>query len=675
MEKVIRTLSRQLDEIKEYILDNYKIPTIDNFNEPFIFNVNKPEHFETLLWLGKDFPISLTNQMHNAIITFWFRKIAILKAEKEKISQEDIETFIKQFLVKAYSNDWFKVLKKQIRKKKVDFIISETLLPIIELNSVKAANVNDIIQFDSTIIGEGEIKVIETQYETAKNGIVKLQNYDKKTDGRILKTIYHDIQHNLVEEIREDFTKKNRPRRIEVTFYGRDVGIYKQGDRVRVLGYYRAVDEKDGEFSVVVDSINIYKLGDEKEIKLSHKDLNKFKELSKIPDELIDVVTRSFTPHIFGNKIPKLACIITGIGAGNYSYNKTNLNLLITGNPGIGKSELLKYMSKTFQKAAYVDAPNASARGLLWSQEELGKNKILRAGVMLRHKIVCLDELDKMKSEERRELNTPIGNGIVSYHKNPFDIETEIDCSIVAASNPRGERWIDDRSQRENLEPLELPLLDRFIIVRIKREDNTKDRLGNFFDRLQGIDNTVPEFTQEQLTGFFNECRKINPVLPLEVKNMIIDFIIHFEGIEQDEQTDLPIDNRKEYDLIKIILAFTRFLLRDVVDEECVRFGIKFYKECLASIGFRTETPTAQTGLSDFSGDKKSLFKKLARDLSKKNLDEIQDGSFTEEEMLDSMRNTNRWKSEEDIEGFWEKVKREGVIYKSNGKAGRYSLV
>ncbi|PHS54421.1 MAG: hypothetical protein COB01_02220, partial [Lutibacter sp.] len=124
----------------------------------------------------------------------------------------------------------------------------------------------------------------------------------------------------------------------------------------------------------------------------------------------------------------------------------------------------------------YADAPNASSRGLMYGQEEHGKRKILKAGLMVRNKKLYLDELDKM-GETRQELNTAMEQQIASYHKNPFDIDTDIDCTVIAAGNPVFGKWKDGLDILEQLKPIKPELLSTFkyIYEALGIESNEED--------------------------------------------------------------------------------------------------------------------------------------------------------------------------------------------------------
>ena len=463
--------------------------------------------------------------------------------------------------------------------------------------------------------------------------------------------------------------------------YGFHVGIYEIGAKVRVVGYYQAEDGPKGQRKDIknpfVDALTLHRLEEKKEVIISDDRLSNLIDMAKNnPDDYLKKLTKSVCPSIYENHIPKLAVLLSMIGGVKVGGRK-NISVLLVGNPGTGKSEVLKWAQQLSNKAVYVDAPNASARGLLYGQEEFDKRKILRAGVMIRYKKVMLDELDKMKDKERMELNTAIEQQVAQYHKTPFDIETPIDLSVIAACNPNSDRWIDDRSILQNMKPLESMIIDRCILIRMSRSHNTAERFAHIV-RTSGLMGTVEEevapFDIETLAGMITHCSKIEPVLSDKAYDKMESFITSFEQIDQTDLADLPVNTRKEVELIRISTAIAKILFRTQVDTECVDIAMDFYKKCFESIGMNTGSIMAQTNLGGEIANKDLAFQAIVRTLMNRHGEgEIPLEGFTEAEVLEAMGESSHWPKMENCRVYWERIKKQSEVYEF--KPGRYKQV
>src|SRR3989338_2828057 len=100
-----------------------------------------------------------------------------------------------------------------------------------------------------------------------------------------------------------------------------------------------------------------------------------------------------------------------------------DIHILLVGDPGSGKSQILQFVSKAAPKARYVSGKGASGVGLTAAvvKDEILKGWALEAGalVLANKGIVVVDELDKMEKEDRSALHEAMEQQ--SYHPD-FEI-------------------------------------------------------------------------------------------------------------------------------------------------------------------------------------------------------------------------------------------------------------
>ena len=624
--------------------------------------LSNPEYLILFRSYGKRIVSVVEECLLRAIERFWRNRISelIVPSDPKKLeellskiadgAEKTRHTLIKQAEIKLDDKlSWvYRVFKGILREIK----ILPEMIKSISLSKVNASHVDKIVCFDCNIDGIETQQAIEDKYDTEKSDIVLAEFYDKEQDGAKKDIIYDDFQYYWLREPIKEFSRKKSLRKIAGQSYGRFVSKYETGDKVRILGFYRTIAQKGiNELGVEIEIINMEKLDDDVEITLTKKELISFKELAEeFPEEFIKDFTNSCAPHIQGNNTPKLGIILSEVGPSSLVEKyRPHIHLYLTGNPGTAKSEMLKWFAKISFMGVYADAPNASARGLMYGQEEFGKRKILKAGLMVRNQKLYLDELDKM-GDTRQELNTAMEQQIASYHKNPFDIDTEINCTVIAAGNPQFGRWKDGIDLIEQLKPLRQELLSRFLVIRVTKSGQTRTRLAYVLDIMQNRERIKPKYTQRQIAGLINHCRKLNPTLSDKAEELILDFAELFEGIKQNEESNLDFEVRAQINVIRISTAIAKFLQKEIIDEKCVRIAIQFIKECAQSLGMITEIPTVQSDLGGMPINRDVAFVKLVKPLQ----NDSEDHCFSETDLVEKMLELPQfWKTEESATSYW----------------------
>jgi len=686
--QVTKTLSRVEDELTTRLAETHDFTKLRSGQKLDVV-LDNPEHLILFKLHGRRTALRIENILQNAIAKFWQARMseAMVPNDKkvlEKLLEEIVNadktryTLVNQQMTKLAINkklEWvFKVYKNVLNEVKV----SPAIIKPISLSSIGADLVDKIVCFDCSISGMEAQQAIPDAYETEKSGRVPIENYRKEKDGAVRDYYYDDFQYYWLEENTKEYSKKKILRKIPGQSFGRFVGNFETNDKVRVIGYYRAIEKdkksKSPGMDVEIEILNMERLEADTEITISQKELSELKKLADDnPEEFIENITTSYAPHIVENKLPKFALMLAAIGSANLGKYRNHIHLYLVGDPATAKSEMLKFVAKLRYLGVYADAPNASARGLMYSQEDWGKRKILKAGLVVKHELLALDELDKM-GDTRQELNTTMEQQFASYHKNPFDIETPINCTIVAGGNPQNGKWVDSKTLMDNLKPIEPELLSRCLIIRVYKSGKITKRMRHILDNIQGRDSVKPIYTNEQLAGLVSHCRKLSPKITPEAETAIIEFVEFFEGIEQSSDVNLSFGIRQEIEVIRISTAIAKLLQRKSVDVTCVRLAVKFLKECHASLGMRTEGRMVEMNLNDQATNRDEAWHQIIRELQKSS----DDGCFSESELITKMLEfTMFWKTKDAAHGYWKRfnpnLNKTSDYYEP--KPGRYQKV
>jgi DNA replication licensing factor MCM2 len=205
----------------------------------------------------------------------------------------------------------------------------------------------------------------------------------------------------------------------------------------------------------------------------------------------VEKVIASIAPSIYGHTDIKTAVALSLFGgvpkeAQGQHIIRGDINVLLLGDPGTAKSQVLKYVEQTAHRAVFATGQGASAVGLTASvrRDPMTSEWTLEGGALvLADKGVCLiDEFDKMNDHDRTSIHEAMEQQTISISKAGIVTTLHARCAIVAAANPIGGRYNSTIPFSQNVELTE-PILSRFDILCVVRDtvDPTEDeRLANF---------------------------------------------------------------------------------------------------------------------------------------------------------------------------------------------------
>ncbi|KAG7364569.1 replicative DNA helicase [Nitzschia inconspicua] len=200
-----------------------------------------------------------------------------------------------------------------------------------------------------------------------------------------------------------------------------------------------------------------------------------------------DLLVRSLCPSIIGHHTVKagiLLCLLGGTPPASQQMDRgstirNNSHILIVGDPGMGKSQMLLAATQLAARSVYVGGNTASTTGLTvtLTKEEGGETGIEAGALVLADQgVACIDELDKCKHLEG--LLEAMEQQCVSIAKAGVVASLPARCSIIAAANPKHGSYNMSKSVAENLN-MARPILSRFDLVFILRDraDEEQDRM------------------------------------------------------------------------------------------------------------------------------------------------------------------------------------------------------
>jgi replicative DNA helicase Mcm len=358
--------------------------------------------------------------------------------------------------------------------------------------------------------------------------------------------------------------KASNPITFTAYVFGDQVYDVKPGERIRVNCVMRSVKvgKTDVTYKRVIDIIRMT-LESAKIILPTPEEIEEFNKMDK--KKLID----SFAPRIKNMLLIKEGLLIGLLGGVDDGQTRGDINVLLMGDPGVAKTQLLKFIASIIQKSDYTSGKSSSQAGLLAGVDNLADGtRIAKPGsvIMCNGGICCIDEFEKMNPQDRAGLHEVMENQTFSLRKIGINMTWEAKTTIFAAANPRSSRWDMSITINQNLNMPE-SLMSRFgllfLIRDIPNEENDLEVARHIRKIKQG---TMEECLSEQtLTKFINYARTLSPKVTDEVADCIQQYWCKLRCVPQKDGS-VQIDNRKLQDLYRMAEAYARMDLSNIVE-------------------------------------------------------------------------------------------------------------
>ncbi|XP_003215325.1 DNA helicase MCM8 [Anolis carolinensis] len=219
-------------------------------------------------------------------------------------------------------------------------------------------------------------------------------------------------------------------------------------------------------------------------MEFSLKDLYAVQEI-QAEENLFKLIVNSLCPTIYGHEIVKAGLVLALFGGcQKYVDDKNRIpirgdpHLLVVGDPGLGKSQMLQAVCNIAPRGVYVcgNATTTSGLTVTLSRDSSSGDFSLEAGALvLGDQGICgIDEFDKMGSQHQALLEA-MEQQSISLAKAGIVCSLPARTSIIAAANPVGGHYNKAKTVSENLK-MGSALLSRFdlvfILLDIPNEDH-----------------------------------------------------------------------------------------------------------------------------------------------------------------------------------------------------------
>lgn len=383
----------------------------------------------------------------------------------------------------------------------------------------------------------------------------------------------------------------------------------KAGDVVDVSGEFKILPKKvrgkvEG-FEFQIDAHNIAPVDDAfEDYRLSEEDKEEIKILSQRRD-IYQILLNTIAPEVYGYDTVKEALLLQLFEGSrpaddsimNDDMDRWPLHILLIGDPGIGKSQLINSVHKRAPKSINIAGTNTSQAGLTTSavKDELTGTWAMEAGAIILADtgLLIIDEYDKLSPTAQKALNEPMEQLSVSSAKAGLVQSMTARTSVLAAANPKYSRFTTEKTVKEQLDVPESNL-SRFDLIFVLNDNIDKNKDESLADAL--LNKTFLEDNQETIT---DECFKkyvtymkahCFPVLEDSAKKLLTNFYVETRQAALHNNDGKPITARDLKALERLTIARSKSEGRTLATSDDAEDAIRIYTKALESVGLQPET-------------------------------------------------------------------------------------
>src|SRR6476469_9733702 len=570
------------------------------------------------------------------------------------------------------------------------------------LREINADVINKLISVPGMVVRTSEIKPLakkiaftclncntltEAQLKglTLKKPTRCIQCSEKELEMDPENSVFTDFQLVRLQELPEDLPAGQLPHYVEVTVMDDLVDRCRPGDRVLLTGIVRIEHEqiapqaKTNLFRLRMEGNNIEYLGglagtkDTRTLErmaISGEDEKQIFAIAGKPDAY-DKLIASFAPHIYRHEIIKEAILLLIVGSVTKKLDdgptrRGDINIFLVGDPGTAKSEMLKYAAKIAPRGLYTSGRGTTAAGLTAAviRDKSGIMMLEAGAVVLGDQgLVCIDEFDKIKPEDRSSLHEVMEQQTCSVAKGGIIATLNARTSILSAANPMYGKYDVFKNITENVN-LPIPLLTRFDLIYVIRDmpEREKDSriAGHILEIHRDVEHAAqPAIEMDLFRKYLAYAKQIEPKLTIEVINALRDYYMKMRNV--DSEGMITVTPRQLEGLIRLATARARLLLQDNVKIEDAERAIYLVQRMLETAGVDVNTGKVDLGVlhgkphSEIS--KLKLFMEVFNGISGQDKNDVEEKNF-----INEIVKTGKF-SEDEARTYIKKAMQNGQIY------------
>ncbi len=451
------------------------------------------------------------------------------------------------------------------------------------------------------------------------------------------------------------------------------------GARLKITGVLKELPKRiKGKLSTKMDmymEANFVELSDVEfeELDITEEDEKNIQELASSPD-VFEKLKNSISPGIYGFDEIKEAIILQLFGGivhrqPDGSRIRGNVHILITGDPGVGKTMFLKLVSSVVPRGRYVSGSGVSGAGLTATvrKDEIMGTWVLEAGALIlcNKGMISIDEFDKMSRDDQIAMHEATSVETVSIAKASIVATLPAETAVLAGANPKLGRFDPFTPITEQIQIPET-LMSRFDLKFAVRDipDRTMDeRLADHIVTSRVTPEAIePAIPVQLLRKYIAYAKKINEIeLTDEAAKKLKDFYVEMRNRYSGEEIPTVSITLRQYEaLLRLAEASAKVRLARRINMDDAERAIRLMKYSLSQLGYDYETgridiDRIESGVTASRRRKIGILVGIIDDMQKESREIAVEDVKAEAE--------SQGVEAKDVDDLVERLKREGTIF------------